>query len=684
MNATVVNDAFGNAALVDERSVTFSASRRLTGMDKHTASRDRISLWIVLGAGLLILAFAAVSRASDYSSSTHRTDQFSSAPGIRSLAVENVSGDISVTSGAAFSATCEISVRADGASTAKKYLDETKIELRNEGDGTYSLLTEEPGVRMRRRNGRHWSLDVDRHDWHYRIETRYAITLPAGASLDAHTVNGNVSVAGVGGDVDANSVNGRVSISGTKHDVHAQSVNGSIEATVAELAHGGKLEAETVNGNIRLVLPSKAAFAFHGHTMTGDILSTFPFPVRAAAADAERLRAERDKMRAERDRMQREIREKAREREKEKREHGDSDDDDGNVDIDLSGLQEGLADLSRELAQIGPEIASQVAGSLNRSYEGTVGGGGAEVRCSTLNGRIEVVAQGNEGGLRSLLPPRRTGRGWAYAPEAPEPPEAPEAPSVPVPAPAPAPAPAPRPPRPPRPPHVNAEEGSIVRGDIDGDFSTTLPFGDVQIGRVSGAVRIVTYGGQIRINSAGKGADLSTSGGDIRIDEVRGDLRAVTHGGEVHVGSVAGNAKLETMGGDVTLGSASGSVVARTGGGDLRLHRVRGSVQASSGGGDVTCEIVGRETPEGVAISSGSGDVTLVLPSNFKASVEVQVSGVDEDTEGIVTDFPEITISRRSHSSREAGTGQLNGGGPKVTIRISSGTVHLRKGPPAQ
>ena len=226
-------------------------------------------------------------------------------------------------------------------------------------------------------------------------------------------------------------------------------------------------------------------------------------------------------------------------------------------------------------------------------------------------------------------------------------------------------------------------EGSIVRGDIDGDFSTTLPFGDVQVGRVAGNVRIVTYGGQIRVADAGKGADLSTSGGDIRIDGVRGDLRAVTNGGEVRVGRVTGDAKLETMGGDVDLTSCGGSVIAKTGGGDLRLHQVHGSVRASAGGGDVHCEIVGRDTPEGVTISSGSGDVTLVLPANFHANVDVQVNGVDDESDAIVSEFPEIAISRRPSSMQQSAKGALNGGGPRVAIRISSGTVRLKKGPPA-
>jgi DUF4097 and DUF4098 domain-containing protein YvlB len=649
-------------------------------MNNPTHSRDRLSLWIVLTAGLLLLLVAAASRANEYPESAHRTDHFTESTAPRRLSVENVSGDIAVTGGAAFSATADISVRADTAALAQKYLEETKIRYRNEGNGEFSLVTEEPGVRVTRQGGHRWSLDVHRDNVRYRIDVRYAITLAPEAALDVHTVNGNVSVAGIAGALDATSVNGRIRLAGARHDVRAKSVNGAIEASVADLARGSAVEASTVNGNIQLELPARAGFAFHGHTMNGDILSTFPLPPReTAAADAERMKADRERLRADQERMRREIRAKEREHR-----HDDSDSDsDVDVDIDLSGMKEGLQELSRELAQIGPEIAAQVNASLNHSYDGTVAGGGAEVRCTTLNGKIAILAAGTStGDAKSLIPHRPRHGSWAYAPEPPEPPEAP---SVPAPAPMPRPPAVPRPPRPPHTPHAWSEspDGSIIRGDIDGDFTTTLPFGDVQLGKVAGSVRIVTYGGEIRVADAGKGADLSTSGGDIDIEGVRGDLRAVTHGGEVRVGNVTGDAKLETMGGDVDLKSCGGSVIARTGGGDLRLHRVRGSLHASSGGGNVSCDIVGHEATDGVTISSGAGDVTLVLPANYKASLEIQVSGLDEDSEGIVSEFPELTISRRSHSSRETATGALNGGGPKVAIRISSGTVHLKKGPPA-
>jgi len=73
--------------------------------------------------------------------------------------------------------------------------------------------------------------------------------------------------------------------------------------------------------------------------------------------------------------------------------------------------------------------------------------------------------------------------------------------------------------------------------------------------------------------------------------------------------------------------------------------------------------------------------VTLTLPANFKGDLDVRVSGVDPDGDYIVSDFPELSISKR-HGSQSA-EGKLNGGGARVIVRSTSGTVTIRKGPAA-
>ena len=128
----------------------------------------------------------------------------------------------------------------------------------------------------------------------------------------------------------------------------------------------------------------------------------------------------------------------------------------------------------------------------------------------------------------------------------------------------------------------------------------------------------------------------------------------------------------------------AGPIPAKTAGGDVRLLRVAGSVRAETAGGEVYCEIVAKDAGP-VDLSTAGGDVTLVLPANFRGDVEVTVRDVDTDGDYFVSDFPEISVLRHQSPGRAVvrAEGKLNGGGPRVSLSASSGTIHLRKGPPA-
>ena len=73
--------------------------------------------------------------------------------------------------------------------------------------------------------------------------------------------------------------------------------------------------------------------------------------------------------------------------------------------------------------------------------------------------------------------------------------------------------------------------------------------------------------------------------------------------------------------------------------------------------------------------------MTLIVPANFKGDLDLTALDADLDETAIRSDFPEIAVTRRSGSQQ--GSGSLNGGGPKVTVRTSSGSIRIRKGPSA-
>ncbi|HXM75856.1 MAG TPA: DUF4097 family beta strand repeat-containing protein, partial [Thermoanaerobaculia bacterium] len=226
-----------------------------------------------------------------------------------------------------------------------------------------------------------------------------------------------------------------------------------------------------------------------------------------------------------------------------------------------------------------------------------------------------------------------------------------------------------------------SEEAAVVRGDVAGDFLATAGGGTYRIGNVSGKVNILTHSGEIHVESAGAGADVKTYGGDIRIGPVLGNLKAQTLAGDIRAGSVGGSVSADTSGGDIRIDRIGGSADARTAGGDIVLPAVAGGVRIETAGGEVRVGLISREARGGVTIRNSGGDVTLTLPSNFRGEIDLNASDTDLEETAIRTDFPEISVTRRSGSQQ--GTGTLNGGGPRVTIKTSSGSIRIRKGPAA-
>jgi DUF4097 and DUF4098 domain-containing protein YvlB len=225
-------------------------------------------------------------------------------------------------------------------------------------------------------------------------------------------------------------------------------------------------------------------------------------------------------------------------------------------------------------------------------------------------------------------------------------------------------------------------EAPVVRGDIAGDFLATSGTSSYRIGNVSGRVKILTHSGEISLASAGGDADVKTFGGDIRLGPVKGDLAAQTLAGDVRVGTVAGSARVETSGGDIRIQSVDGWLRARTAGGDIVVPLVGGHVDAATAGGDVRIAVGARQLKEAISIVNGGGDVALVLPADFRGELDLTVTDADPSEPAIRSEFPEVSISRKNGTVHA--TGSVNGGGEKVKVSTSSGTIRLSRGPAAQ
>lgn len=664
------------------------ASARLSSMmnmlkfpreNSRSASADRVVLWVVLVIGLLLM-LASVGKAEQGTAT--RVDHFNGTLGAgKTLHVENVSGDVVASPGPAFSAVVTLTATASTAEKANELLKKTQITSEHDDEG-WNLETALPGERPGRHDGNRHGLPCSA----CRLVARYELVVPPGVDVELSTVNGDVKIHDLDGEANLESVNGSIEVRGARKGLSLQTVNGRIDAAVARaLPHGADVSLQSVNGNVTLTLPKEARFDFSASTMNGTIASTFPLPAHPAAETVWTTPPDQGEGHG-----QGEGKSKGKSKSKVVVE-----DEDGNrQEIDLSQLDQELADSMKEIQvqienntremekqqremekqqrQIERQVRRIEIPNPVREYAGSIGKGGPDVRMETLNGKVLLLAAGtNEGEAKPLVSGRRS-----FVVTVPDVRVHVATPHVVVAPPAPPAPPAPRP-RVVVPPPAIPEEGDVVRGDVSGDFLSTSG-GDYRIGKVSGRVQILTHSGEIRVAGAGAGADVKSYGGDISIGPVTGDLKATTMAGDIIVGPVSGSALADTKGGDIRIDKVGGSLDARTSGGDIRVPRVGGGVRAASAGGEIRVGLTACDARGTVTIKNDGGDVTLALPADCKAEVELVVTGADDEDNQIRSDFSELSVSRRNGVQRATGT--LNGGGEKIQVRTTSGTIRLRKG----
>ncbi len=632
-----------------------------------SARADRLAVWILLGLGLLLM-LAAVGQAEQPSAT--RVDRFNGT--LRSgqtIHVENVSGDVVASPGPQFSAVVTLTVSATTQEKAAAILKKTQISTDHDDDG-WSLETMLPDTHPGRRGANRHGLPCDS----CRVVARYEIVVPPGVTAEFQTVNGDVRVRDVDGELNLETVNGSVEVRGARRSLSLQTVNGHIDAVAQALPADAEVSLQSVNGNVVLTLPADAKFEFAGSTMNGTIASTFPLPPKAAR-EMVMLSPGHDagKGKGKSPKPTWTVRDEDGNTEELDLEALDEELAQSMKDIEIS-IEQGMRENERQLRQVEKQLRRIEIPNPHREYTGSIGKGGAQVHMETLNGAVRLLATGTkEADAKALVSERRSfvvtvpnvhvrvGTP-AVAPVAPVPPAPPVAGVPPAP---PAAVPAP------------GFERDIVRGDVSGDFLSTSS-GDYRIGKVSGRVKILTHSGEIRVAGAGAGADLKTFGGDIVIGPVTGDLKASTLAGDIVVDSVSGSTLADTNGGDIRIERVGGNLDVRTSGGDIRAPRVGGAVRAASAGGEIRIGITACDPKGGVTIHNDGGDVSLALPADCKADVELIVTGADEEDATIRSDFSELAISKKPGVQR--GTASLNGGGGKIVVKTTSGTIRLRKG----
>lgn len=192
--------------------------------------------------------------------------------------------------------------------------------------------------------------------------------------------------------------------------------------------------------------------------------------------------------------------------------------------------------------------------------------------------------------------------------------------------------------------------------------------GSQQIEGVGGEINASTGSGSLNFRSTGGGVRASTGSGSITAETVGGPFHATTGSGSIRASGVGGAITAKTGSGGIDVEqTGSGNVEVSSGSGTVRLRGVRGALRANTASGGVTVE---GELAGDWRLSAASGTVRVSLPPGQGFELDAGTGSGRIDVAAPVTISG--TVDRRSLR------GSVQGGGPLLHVRTSSGSIHIR------
>jgi DUF4097 and DUF4098 domain-containing protein YvlB len=228
---------------------------------------------------------------------------------------------------------------------------------------------------------------------------------------------------------------------------------------------------------------------------------------------------------------------------------------------------------------------------------------------------------------------------------------------------------------------INSETGggSIDVGTVGGEITLRTGGGSIKVASAKGKITAESGGGSVVVLSGMQGATLETGGGSIQVDRCNGQVRATTGGGSIDLGDIGGAADIDTGGGSIRLTSAKGPVHATTGGGSIDLGSVP-SARAESGGGGIVAKFLSGGDRTDSTLETSAGDITVYLASDLNVTVRAAIDLANGHK--IRSEFSDIQVRSEGGEwgpKTVTAEGKLNGGGPILKVRTSSGDIVFRR-----
>jgi beta-lactamase regulating signal transducer with metallopeptidase domain len=240
---------------------------------------------------------------------------------------------------------------------------------------------------------------------------------------------------------------------------------------------------------------------------------------------------------------------------------------------------------------------------------------------------------------------------------------------------------------------ISRKNGFTYVGTSDSSVSVSGKGSSVSVGSGSGSSSSSGKGSDARTTITSKGGGVTTTTN--YIDDGAGNsssfgasgIRMNSAGGAISLRAAPDGARVTTGGGAIRIGPSGGEVYAQTGGGNIDIGPLTGSVEARTGAGEITIELrgAGEHTAD---VSSGLGRVTLILPRDLNAILELETAYTDNfgHKTRIDSDFPLLTTETADWDSRE-GTPRryvrarqtVGRGGGVIRVRTVNGDIVIKR-----
>jgi DUF4097 and DUF4098 domain-containing protein YvlB len=152
----------------------------------------------------------------------------------------------------------------------------------------------------------------------------------------------------------------------------------------------------------------------------------------------------------------------------------------------------------------------------------------------------------------------------------------------------------------------------------------------------------------------------------------QGRVNLHTSDGSIELSNFKGDMDLESGDGHEQIESVDGNLRARTGDGHIRAAGRFDSLDLNTGDGRIEARILAGSTmTSSWSVHTGDGGVTVELPANFAADVDLHTN------DGHINVEMPVTVEGRMGDNNIHG--KINGGGNLLTIHTGDGSIRLEK-----